>query len=310
MVGLSRGHISPCVFCTGEITGLLPVPTYQLELARGGRLVRVTASSGVPAGPRQWQRGAVSGLSRQSRGRLLRLVNSIDVDHLQRRPIFLTLTYPRDYPAAPARYKRDLDVLWKRIKRGWKQRDRHGRLVFVKPEQPCAIWRLEEQKRGAPHFHLIIFGINYIDRHWISRAWYEVVGGKDARHLRVGTRVEYPDYWEKAGSYVAKYIAKQAERKEAPKVDAGPAEHSWEAFHNYGRAWGVLGRANLPTNVEEYDLPEWAFVVIKSAIAEARADERVEEWIAAPYRGIWGTCGPGVADPVLRDAGLLGGDGT
>lgn len=225
------------------------------------------------------------------------------MDRHRRRPLFVTLTYPETWDPNPISYKRDLDTFWKRLRRGWWQADKQGNAEFVSAELASAIWRLEEQERGAPHYHLIIFGIRYIDRLILSRFWREVVryGGDD--HEKAGTSIERPDFWEKAGSYVAKYIAKPSTTTPGTLiVDADncamPANVHW------GRLWGVLGRKNLPTDVMEYDLPEWAFVAIKEVIIEARDDDRGEEWRAAPYRGIWGTCGPGPVMPILYEAGL------
>lgn len=300
-VGLSRGHISPYRAALGtDGRRDRAAVRYYGEVAWGGRLVRVRARVPVKCPHRPWKRGHVAGFSQKSRGRLLRLTNSIDMGRHRRRPVFLTLTYPEAWPGSPAQCKRHLDSLWKRMCRGWLQTDRHGHLTRVSTDNAAAIWRIEEQERGAPHFHLIIFGLRHIDRYWIGRAWAEVVESGDPKHERAGTRVEYPDYWEKAGSYVAKYIAKQAKGPPEPDQNAGDAEYSWAGFHSLGRAWGVLGRKNLPTDLMEYELPEWAFEAVKEILVELRDDDRREEWHATPYRGIWGTCGPGPVQHVLR----------
>jgi len=56
---------------------------------------------------------------------------------------FLTLTYPRLYAANWKIWKRDLEVFFKRLARKY-------------PDIVGLCWRLEEQMRGAPHFHLIV----------------------------------------------------------------------------------------------------------------------------------------------------------
>src|SRR5947209_5736228 len=56
---------------------------------------------------------------------------------------FDTLTYPAVYADDWRIWKRDLDVLCK-----W--------LVRKYPEVMVSLWHVEEQKRGAPHFHLLI----------------------------------------------------------------------------------------------------------------------------------------------------------
>ena len=69
-----------------------------------------------------------------------------------------------------------------------------------------AIWKLEPQQRGAPHFHLLVWGICFsassapcpncspIYRPPLFPTavprWFEIVGNNDPRHLAAGTRVE------------------------------------------------------------------------------------------------------------------------
>jgi hypothetical protein len=52
-----------------------------------------------------------------------------------------------------------------------------------------AIWKLELQDRGAPHFHLLIFGLRYLPAALLARRWYEIVGSGDVNHLSAGTSV-------------------------------------------------------------------------------------------------------------------------
>lgn len=70
-------------------------------------------------------------------------------------------------------------------------------------------------------------------RHWISRAWFDVVGSDDLRHHRAGTRVEQLRTIQGAFRYAAKsYLGKAVD---AASLPAQP-----------GRFWGVIGRRNLP----------------------------------------------------------------
>lgn len=56
-----------------------------------------------------------------------------------------------------------------------------------------AIWKLEFQRRGAPHIHLLMACPPVVDDEpfaaWLSRRWYEVVGSGDPGHLAAGTAV-------------------------------------------------------------------------------------------------------------------------
>jgi hypothetical protein len=137
-------------------------------------------------------------------------------------PLFVTLTYPLFFPLDAEAWKRHKLAFEKRLKRkypkaGW-------------------IWHLEYQLRHkyehmAPHFHLIVYGVDWIDRDWLARAWYEVVNSGDPRHLRAGTSIERAKQAGAVGRYLSKYISK-AQVLGDRKDDGFDYEH-------VGRWWGV-----------------------------------------------------------------------
>ena len=131
--------------------------------------------------------------------------------------LFITLTYPSRFPNG-RQAKRDLDVFWKRF-------------VRVYPAAAC-IWKLEPQKRGAPHFHLIVLGVEFIPHEWIAKAWYEVVGSRDIRHFAAGTEVRRVKSYQHAVHYVSKYIAKETAIK---------GDNAGDSLGEVGRRWGHLG---------------------------------------------------------------------
>lgn len=189
-------------------------------------------------------RGDIVGFSHMSRRRLLELVNSIDRSKIDvKRMWFVTLTYPGQWPADPRRWKRDLDTLGKRIRRAW------GPLP--------AIWKLEAQKRGAPHFHLIVLvspekaydGLNEC-RNWLSQAWYEIVGSGDERHLRAGTQIEPIRTWQGVCSYAAKYLGKITDfiHESLVTPDGEPI--------SIGRFWGVWNKPLWPITINEMFVPD------------------------------------------------------
>jgi len=156
----------------------------------------------------------------------MRLIASLERDA---RPVFVTLTYPDVFPDSLAKWKRDIDVFGKRLARAY-------------PEAGF-LWRIEfkERRSGAnagrvaPHFHLLVYGAKYRDLlGWVSVNWWQVVGSGDGDHLRAGTRVEHIYSWGGIMRYVGKYIAKE---------DDYPL--GWQ-----GRAWGIVGRKNLPWAIE------------------------------------------------------------
>jgi hypothetical protein len=132
-------------------------------------------------------RGVVNDFSAPSRLRLLKKFAALE----RRDAVFLTLTYDDNFPS-PARSKRDLDNFLNRIRR------RDG------CELASGLWRFEFQRRGAPHFHLVLFNLPFIDKLEIKRMWSEVTGCTP----EVFTRIEWIAERKKLYGYVSKYVAK------------------------------------------------------------------------------------------------------
>lgn len=203
-VGLSTLHTSPCV----------SAPTVKIAL--GGDLLELKGPR-IPRPGIGGKRGRIRGYSAASRRRLLRLMASVDRNAVGL-PLFVTLTYPAVWSPDPERWKRDLDTFLKRLQRRF--------------PKVAVIWKLEPQKRGAPHYHLVIFGVSYIDRYWLRQAWYEIVGSDDLRHLQAGTQVKRVKSWRGVGAYASKYLGKVGDEANFPEYA--------------GRWWGFVGRNFLP----------------------------------------------------------------
>ena len=182
------------------------------------------ASKGGPGGPR----GSIKAFSRASRRRLLRRVAKLDRDVL---PVFATLTYPSAYPADPEEWKRHLNSIWaKRLRR-------------VYPNAGY-IWRLEFQRRGAPHFHLILYGIDGsldVFRKWLSATWYDAVASGDEKHLRAGTNARQTRSSRGTMKYMAKEVGKTHQAKLSDDYPDG-----------IGRWWGVKYKNALPWSGQTY----------------------------------------------------------
>lgn len=207
--GLSHCHISPSV-------------TYH----RGATLVQTY----IPGPGRVGKRGvrrAISGFSAKSRRRLQQTCAEIQRDEL---PVFITLTYPGEFPTDSRIWKRHLDTIGKAL-----VRQGYG-----------FIWKLEPQKRGAPHFHLLAYGPVrglHSFRMWLSEAWYRVVGSGDIRHFRAGTQVSRIRSMRGVRAYAAKYMSKT--------IDGA----GWDAP---GRFWGVVGAHLIPWGeAVTVELPSW-----------------------------------------------------
>jgi hypothetical protein len=174
-------------------------------------------------------RDKVRGFSRESRRNLLRRLASINRSAFRAfkgRIIFVTLTYPHEFPEDPELCKRHLKALRKRLQREYKS--------FA------AFWRMGIQKRGAWHFHLVLFvgaSVGSLGelRHFISSSWYEVTGKISDGHLRAGTRVEAVKKWKQVTSCVERYMAKPEEFPEGLQT---------------GRIWGIWNEDYLPVRWE------------------------------------------------------------
>jgi hypothetical protein len=178
-------------------------------------------------------RDKVKGFTRASRRNLLLRLASINrraFRAFKGRMIFVTLTYPREYPEYPDLCKRHLKALRKRLQR------EYGSFA--------AFWRLGIQNRGAWHFHLLLFvgpSFGPIDelRRFISSSWYEVTGKVSEGHLRAGTRVVAVQRWREATSYVERYMAKPEEFPKGLKT---------------GRIWGIWNKELLPVRWERVEV--------------------------------------------------------
>jgi hypothetical protein len=115
-------------------------------------------------------RDRIRGFSRESRTNLLRRLASINraaFKAFNGRLISITLTYPHEYPEDPEACKNHLKALRRRLQR--------------KFGDFAGFWRMGIQRRGAWHFHLLLFvgpSFGPIDelRRFISTSWYDVTG--------------------------------------------------------------------------------------------------------------------------------------
>jgi len=138
---------------------------------------------------------------------------------------FSTLTYPAYYPADANTWKRHLD--------------RFSRVLLRRFPHAWFFWKLEPQRRGAPHFHLmgdLACGAVSVAllRCFVAATWFRVVGSGDGRHAVAGTQFDFiHDATGKVRAYVCKYVGK-------------PAGSDLPEWARPGRFWGIVGRKNLP----------------------------------------------------------------
>jgi hypothetical protein len=188
------------------------------------------------------KRSAVNGFSKGSRRRLMRKIGEVDTRCL---PLFVTLTYPDEIFSQRLligkkqvdgnswdRWKRDIDVLGKRVLRAF------PKVGFI--------WRMELQDRKSggyigeivPHFHIMLWGgTEYQVKGWLKEAWYQVVGSGNPDHLAHGVDVTTVRSVSGAMFYTSKYVAKEEGVLEGVQT---------------GRLWGVIGRGNIPLSEKEF----------------------------------------------------------
>jgi len=192
------------------------------------------------------KRGSIQYFSRRSRGRLLELVSKLNKSKVDPKTVlFITLTSP--------------SVGWRDVSgEEWKTRLNNFltqlRQKFGTDSHFCGIWRLEFQKRGSPHFHLVTYNIPYIDHQWVSEKWNKIccvrLGFKEKmKHLKAGTQVEIGRDWGSVKDYFSKtmsYVCKDENWKHQSNKDKGLLD--W--MKGFGRHWGVIRRDNLKKLIE------------------------------------------------------------
>ncbi len=210
--------------------------------AQNGSYVHLHRPQAAGSTPRPGVRRQITEFTHRSRRNLLRQVNCIDRQLLDADRVTLTtLTYPEKFPTA-RESKRHLDAVLKRFRRAY--------------PDAAGWWKIEPQRRGAPHFHLLTVNPAGTDAKelacWWAENWVDVVGTADPAerqkhqfwHLGLlgnGNRLctEQIRTWNGVTTYAAKYIGK--------KLDADlTAAAGWDSP---GRMWGNFQYDKLPVSM-------------------------------------------------------------
>ncbi len=209
--GFSKVHTSP--------------QPHTVRVHVGGSLLELKRPRGVGntwEGQEPPERSEITEFSRRSRQRLRMDLAKVDQEKAGK-AIFAGLTYPEAFPTSAEIFKGHLDAFGKRFTRAFPHAAFH--------------WKLEFQKRDAPHFHPIFWNLSTEGcdvrkfRTWLARTWFEVVGSNDPKHLAAGTSADVIRSQFGIMRYVGPYVS-----------DSDQSRPGWKV----GRYWGVVGRANIP----------------------------------------------------------------
>lgn len=167
-------------------------------------------------------RGRIKGFSPNSRRRLMRFMARLRMTGV--RATFITLTF-KGYPTH-AEAKRALHAFMSHLYRTY--------------PQASACWRMEYQKRGSIHFHLLCFNLPFWPQKELSKTWTKITGEDasrvDIRLVRSRRGVMF---------YVSKYIAKVAKKGGSTSFIQVPYLHGYKKWRK-GRFWGYHNKKHLP----------------------------------------------------------------
>lgn len=186
------------------------------------------------------KRGIITDFSSGSRRRMFDLFKKLEI---KKRAVFLTLTYGEDYPDAETA-KNHLRALFERIRRKFPR------------EGVSAIWRMEFQERGAPHFHIIFFNLPFWDKVKIQHAW-----GAITETDKPFTRIEMIRSHRSLMGYVSKYIAKVDDGCEGTELGGFNDATYLHAYRikygdEIGRLWGYFNKSLIPfAPCHTYEIP-------------------------------------------------------
>lgn len=211
----------------------LPRPYQDLKTATlqiWPNMVKMKVPSKQPPHLALVRRGAVGlEFSGKMRKRFLDRFNSWHVPN--ENMYFIHLTYPSEY-----------DQDWHTWKLHLKAFKSHLKRMFPDAE---GWWKLELQRRGAPHFHMVIdlrqkCAVKRF-RAWVDAVWARIAHSMDQYGGKYACRVEPVFSVRHARNYVCKYMSKLSF---APVDEHGEVMDSSNMRDTMGRLWGRIGKPN------------------------------------------------------------------
>jgi len=204
--------------------------------------------SGLSEGDRSGggKRGDVQVFSKASRYRMFQELHKLQFEKVT----FVTLTYPAQFPTSSKVYKGHLKE-WRRRFEG---------LFGAIP----AMWRLEFQERGAPHFHIMYLDCPFIPVWDLCYLWKSVTHTYDMAHEQNGVDLKLiVDGKEQAliAFYLAKYIA---------KVDERSQENGTNHVGRWWGKWNVVIPEPFECEVSDWEAERIVGLALSSRVSNSR----------------------------------------
>lgn len=191
--------------------------------------------------PPRHLRGPITGFSRSSRRRLLRVLSTVRTSRLP-----------------PARF---VTLTWHRVPDRW-HADALAFREWLRRRSCVYVWRLEAQQRGAPHFHLIVWADRWSEPE-AREAWSRIAAYGSAAHEEHGYNELPLESYGQVFAYAAKYCAK-TDRELPPEL------------HGH-RIWGASRSLPCSATGAAPDLDERQYYALRrfaSRLLRARARAR------------------------------------
>lgn len=240
------------------------------------------------------RRGAVTEFSARSRRRLQRTLAAVRWDAPAAPARFVTLTY------------RSVPDDWRSPWLAW--------LACVRRLGLHYMWRVELQRRGAPHWHVILWA-DADALAALKADWHRLAAPGDAAHARYGWHAEPVHSYRKAAAYVSKYVAKvradEPELKGArrwgtsralPLVPRSSVALEPPQYHTLARIARRLARArrrDRRPRARWWQYATWLYL-------DAASAARLLAWIApdAPAAELADTCATAQAAGIVATSAL------
>ena len=156
-----------------------------------------------------------------------------------RPPAMITLTYPNDWETVVPNgsiFKSHIQAFLRRYEHDFGE-------AFV------GLWKMEFQRRGAPHLHILtsLPDAAWVIRDWASWAWADIVNHPEpaerVKHEAAGTRVdEWLDFPVFDAHLIAIYFSKHSSpNSNSAKEYQNRVPEIWKEAGQVGRFWGYWG---------------------------------------------------------------------